>query len=116
VLFRSVDFSSFLEIYNGDDDQDAEYQINSESIKVIDTTTLDSARIIIINQEASASIIQRKLKLGYNRAGRIIDQLEELGIIGPFNGSSARLVNITDLGALDAHLENSGVKIVDRIE
>jgi len=111
-----VDFSSFLEIYNGDDDQDAEYQINSESIKVIDTTTLDSARIIIINQEASASIIQRKLKLGYNRAGRIIDQLEELGIIGPFNGSSARLVNITDLGALDAHLENLGVKIVDTIE
>lgn len=111
-----VDFSSFLTIYNGDDDQIAEYQMNSESIKVIDTTTLEAAKMIIIHQEASASLIQRKLQLGYNRAGRIIDQLEELGIIGPFNGSSARAVNYNDVAALSAHLEALRVKIVDTIE
>jgi DNA segregation ATPase FtsK/SpoIIIE-like protein len=111
-----VDFSSLLEIYHGDKGQVAEYQMNSESIKVIDTTTLEAAKMIIIHQQASASLIQRKLQLGYNRAGRIIDQLEELGIIGPFNGSSARAVNINDVAALSAHIQGLGVKIVDTIE
>ena len=66
----------------------------------------DAARIIVIHQQGSASLLQRKLKLGYNRAGRIVDQLEAAGIIGPFEGSKARKVYIPDEMALDKHLEN----------
>lgn len=56
----------------------------------------DAARIVVIHQQGSASLLQRKLKLGYNRAGRIIDQLEAAGIIGPFEGSKARQVLVPD--------------------
>ncbi len=66
----------------------------------------DAAVVIVTAQQGSASLLQRKLKLGYNRAGRIIDQLEAAGIVGPFEGSKARQVLIPDLIALDNHLEN----------
>ena len=66
----------------------------------------EAAEVIVIAQQGSASLLQRKLKLGYNRAGRLIDQLEAAGIVGPFEGSKARQVIITDLSALDRHLEN----------
>ena len=66
----------------------------------------EAADVIVIAQQGSASLLQRKLKLGYNRAGRLIDQLEAAGIVGPFEGSKARQVIITDLSALDRHLEN----------
>ena len=56
----------------------------------------DAASVIVMHQQGSASLLQRKLKLGYNRAGRIIDQLEAAGIIGPFEGSKARQVLIPD--------------------
>ncbi len=64
----------------------------------------DAARIIVQHQQGSASLLQRKLKLGYNRAGRIIDQLEAAGIIGPFEGSKAREVKVKDLMALEQQL------------
>ncbi len=64
----------------------------------------DAARILVQHQQGSASLLQRKLKLGYNRAGRIIDQLEAAGIIGPFEGSKARKVLIPDEMALEEHL------------
>ncbi len=66
----------------------------------------DAAIVIVTAQQGSASLLQRKLKLGYNRAGRIIDQLEAAGIVGQFEGSKARQVLVTDLAALDKHLEN----------
>ncbi|MAC63910.1 DNA translocase FtsK [Zunongwangia profunda] len=61
----------------------------------------EAAEVIVTAQQGSASLLQRKLKLGYNRAGRIIDQLEAAGIVGPFEGSKARQVLVTDLVALD---------------
>ncbi len=64
----------------------------------------DAARLIVMHQQGSTSLIQRKLKLGYNRAGRIIDQLEAFGIVGPFEGSKAREVLIKDEYHLEQHL------------
>ncbi|MGB5357923.1 MAG: DNA translocase FtsK 4TM domain-containing protein [Eudoraea sp.] len=66
----------------------------------------DAAEVIVNAQQGSASLIQRKLKLGYNRAGRIIDQLEAAGIVGPFEGSKARQVLVSDIYALDQLLSN----------
>ncbi|MVX37206.1 FtsK/SpoIIIE family DNA translocase [Myroides sp. LoEW2-1] len=60
-----------------------------------------AAEVIVIAQQGSASLLQRKLKLGYNRAGRLIDQLEAAGIVGPFEGSKARSVLIPDILALE---------------
>tara|TARA_R110002012_G_scaffold319023_1_gene538464 strand:- start:8220 stop:10610 length:2391 start_codon:yes stop_codon:yes gene_type:complete len=66
----------------------------------------DAAEIIVTAQQGSASLLQRKLKLGYNRAGRLIDQLEAAGIVGGFEGSKARQVLVSDLAALNLLLEN----------
>lgn len=66
----------------------------------------EAAEVIVIAQQGSASLLQRKLKLGYNRAGRIIDQLEAAGIVGPFEGSKARQVLVTDLVSLDQLLND----------
>lgn len=66
----------------------------------------EAASVIVMHQQGSASLLQRKLKLGYNRAGRIIDQLEAAGIIGPFEGSKARQVLIPDEYALEQLLDS----------
>ena len=66
----------------------------------------EAAEVLVTAQQGSASLLQRKLKLGYNRAGRLIDQLEAAGIVGPFEGSNARLVLVPDLIALDQLLAN----------
>jgi len=71
-----------------------------------DTLFREAAEIIVNAQQGSASLLQRKLKLGYNRAGRIIDQLEAAGIVGQFEGSKARSVNITDLSSLQEFFNN----------
>jgi S-DNA-T family DNA segregation ATPase FtsK/SpoIIIE len=71
-----------------------------------DTLFKDAALVIVNAQQGSASLLQRKLKLGYNRAGRIIDQLEAAGIVGPFEGSKARQVYVLDEIALNHLLEN----------
>jgi DNA segregation ATPase FtsK/SpoIIIE, S-DNA-T family len=65
----------------------------------------DAARIVVQFQQGSASLLQRKLKLGYNRAGRIIDQLEAAGIVGSFEGAKARQVMFSDLNQLEEHLK-----------
>lgn len=66
----------------------------------------DAAKVIVNAQQGSTSLIQRKLKLGYNRAGRIIDQLEAAGIVGPFEGSKAREVRVGDEIALEQFLKD----------
>lgn len=75
----------------------------------IDSMFADAARIVVINNQGSASLLQRKLKLGYNRAGRIVDQLEGYGIIGPFQGSKAREVLFGDLESLEEYLRSKGI-------
>lgn len=61
----------------------------------------EAAKVIVMHQQGSTSLLQRKLKLGYNRAGRLIDQLEAAGVIGPFEGSKARKVLIPDEASLE---------------
>lgn len=75
----------------------------------IDSMFADAARIVVVNNQGSASLLQRKLKLGYNRAGRIVDQLEGYGIIGPFQGSKAREVLFSDLESLEEYLRSKGI-------
>ena len=71
-----------------------------------DSLFRDAAEVVVSAQQGSASLIQRKLKLGYNRAGRIIDQLEAAGIVGPFEGSKARQVLISDMNSLEIFFKN----------
>ena len=72
----------------------------------LDSLFEDAAEVIVNAQQGSASLLQRKLKLGYNRAGRIVDQLEATGLIGPHRGSKARDVLIPDVLALEQFLSN----------
>jgi len=71
-----------------------------------DSMFREAAEVIVTAQQGSASLLQRKLKLGYNRAGRLIDQLEAAGIVGPFEGSKARGVLINDLSSLEQFFKN----------
>lgn len=81
-------------------DEDAEDIGNFDSAER-DNFFEEAARMVVAHQQGSASLLQRKLKLGYNRAGRIVDQLEAAGIIGPFKGSKAREVLIKDPASLE---------------
>jgi S-DNA-T family DNA segregation ATPase FtsK/SpoIIIE len=66
--------------------------------------------VIVQNQQGSTSLLQRRMKLGYNRAGRLIDQLEAAGVVGPFEGSKAREVLIPDEYALEQLLNRMNDK------
>ncbi|AZB32738.1 FtsK/SpoIIIE family DNA translocase [Chryseobacterium bernardetii] len=84
---------------------------NSSAVGAFDPNEKDAlfeeaARIIVSTQQGSTSMLQRQLKLGYNRAGRIMDQLEASGIVGGFNGAKAREVLISDLHSLEQFLED----------
>ena len=87
------------EYYDEDSSSGKEFDPNER-----DELFAEAARLVIQHQHGSTSLIQRKLKLGYNRAGRIIDQLEAAGIVGTFEGSKAREVKFSDLGALEEYL------------
>ncbi len=89
--------------FHGDD----EMQSGATSLRYSDLDDMfeDAARLIVQNQHGSTSMIQRRLKLGYNRAGRIMDQLEAMGIVGPSEGSKVRDVLIYDEMELERHLD-----------
>lgn len=84
-------------------DDDGNDKMNDEPLEM-DTMFDEAARMVVKYQMGSASLLQRKLKLGYNRAGRIIDQLERAGIVGPHSGSKARDVLFTDEQSLEQYL------------
>ena len=87
----------------------AEASENTGSIDADDRDPMfeEAARVLVMHQQGSTSLLQRKLKLGYNRAGRLIDQLETAGIIGPFEGSKARKVLVPDEASLEQLLQSS---------
>jgi S-DNA-T family DNA segregation ATPase FtsK/SpoIIIE len=72
----------------------------------LDPLFKDAAELIVSNQQGSTSLIQRKFAIGYNRAGRLMDQLEKAGIVGPAQGSKPREVHCISLDDLDQRLNN----------
>jgi S-DNA-T family DNA segregation ATPase FtsK/SpoIIIE len=94
---RGYESAYMLPEFEGDDDKGASTVDLSER----DALFEEAARLIVGHQQGSTSLIQRKLKLGYNRAGRLIDQLEAAGIVGAFEGSKAREVLISDEVSLE---------------
>jgi DNA segregation ATPase FtsK/SpoIIIE, S-DNA-T family len=84
---------------------DSESGIQDIDLKKRDSMFDDAARMVVQHQQGSTSLIQRKLAIGYNRAGRIIDQLEAAGIVGPFEGSKARDVLVSDMIVLEQILK-----------
>ncbi len=100
---RAYPNAYMLPEYVGEDGSDGKEQVDlSERDKMFD----DAAKLVVQFQQGSASFLQRKLKLGYNRAGRIVDQLEAAGIIGQFEGSKAREVLCKDMQHLEQILQN----------
>ena len=88
-----------------DDDGGGHEQKLNQVLMDLDEHFDDAARLVVMNQSGSTSMIQRRLKLGYNRAGRIMDQLENTGIVGPNEGSKARQVHMVDEIELEAFLK-----------
>lgn len=94
---RGYETAYMLPEFSGDD----EGGIGDVDLSERDALFADAARLIVMHQQGSTSLIQRKMKLGYNRAGRLIDQLEAAGIVGSFEGSKAREVLIPDEHSLE---------------
>jgi DNA segregation ATPase FtsK/SpoIIIE, S-DNA-T family len=100
---RGYESAYLLPEYMGDEDSDGNKDVDlSDRDDLFD----EAARLIVSHQQGSTSLIQRKMKLGYNRAGRLIDQLEAAGIVGPFEGSKAREVLIQDAYSLEQLLNS----------
>lgn len=87
-------------------DENAEGSLSDFDSSDRDSMFEEAARLVVMHQQGSTSLIQRKLKLGYNRAGRIIDQLEAAGVVGPFEGSKAREVLYPDEYSLEQFLDS----------
>lgn len=93
----------YLPEYVGDE---SEGSVNEVDMNRLDPLFADAARLIVSYQQGSTSLIQRKFSIGYNRAGRIMDQLEHAGIVGPSEGSKARQVMCISLDDLETRLSN----------
>lgn len=104
---RGYDTAYLLPEFVGDDEGSG---IGEVDLTDRDALFADAARLIVIHQQGSTSLIQRKMKLGYNRAGRLIDQLEAAGIVGNFEGSKAREVLIPDEHSLEQLLTEIEIK------
>ncbi len=100
---RGYDSAYILPEYVGDESGD---KFGEVDLSDRDALFDEAAKLIVRHQQGSTSLIQRKLKLGYNRAGRLIDQLEAAGIVGPFEGSKAREVLIQDEYSLEQLLNS----------
>jgi len=100
---RGYEMAYQLPEFSGDDDNS---KVGEVDLSDRDALFDEAARLIVMHQQGSTSLIQRKLKLGYNRAGRIIDQLEAAGVVGAFEGSKAREVLIPDEMSLEQLLNN----------
>jgi len=105
---RGYDDAYLLPEYVGDNEGSSE--VGSVDLSERDSLFDDAARLIVMHQQGSTSLIQRKMKLGYNRAGRLIDQLEAAGIVGSFEGSKAREVLVQDEYALEQLLNDINQK------
>jgi len=90
-----------------------ESNLSAQDMDERDSLFEEAAQILVTHQQGSASLLQRKLKIGYNRAGRIVDQMEMLGVIGPSRGSKAREVLIPDLVALENFLRTFDEKRIN---
>lgn len=102
---RGYTTAHYLPEYTGEDkDGDSGTGVGEVDLNRRDNLFEDAAKLVVMHQQGSTSLIQRKMNLGYNRAGRIMDQLEVAGIVGPFEGSKARQVLIGDLSELDMKL------------
>lgn len=86
--------------------EESESTLGDVDMNRLDPMFEDAARLIVIHQQGSTSLIQRKFSIGYNRAGRIMDQLEKAGIVGPSEGSKARQVQCIDETDLEMRLNN----------
>ncbi len=100
---KGYDSAYMLPEFSGDESGD---KVTEVDLSERDTLFGEAARLIVLHQQGSTSLIQRKLKLGYNRAGRLIDQLEAAGIVGPFEGSKARQVLVPDEYSLEQLLSS----------
>lgn len=87
-------------------DESEESAAGSVNLSKRDALFEEAAKILVQTQQGSTSMLQRKLNLGYNRAGRLVDQLEAAGIVGPANGSKSRDVLVSDFDTLDRILES----------
>lgn len=86
-------------------DEDGETDLDDMAPDDWDSMFEDAAKVIVSNQQGSTSLLQRKMKIGYNRAGRLIDQMEIANIVGPFKGSQAREVLVKDESSLEQILQ-----------
>ncbi|GAB3163813.1 FtsK/SpoIIIE family DNA translocase [Telluribacter humicola] len=103
---RGYEEAYALPEYEGEDGGEGRAELNVEDF---DQLLGEAARLIVTHQQGSTSLIQRKMKLGYNRAGRIMDQLEVIGVVGPFTGSKARDVLFHDLESLEQHMKSMAI-------